>query len=56
MFLLDTLLTASVGLHLSSAGNRIVYEEVMDVIQANWPDQTPETLPMVFPSWTDAPK
>ncbi|KAJ5787994.1 hypothetical protein N7457_002984 [Penicillium paradoxum] len=44
------------GLHLTSAGNRVVYEEVMKVIQANWPDQTPESLPMVFPSWNDAPK
>ncbi|KAJ5473740.1 hypothetical protein N7475_003306 [Penicillium sp. IBT 31633x] len=44
------------GLHLSSAGNRLVYEELMKVIQQNWPDQTPESLPMVFPSWTDAPK
>ncbi|CDM27082.1 hypothetical protein DTO013E5_4267 [Penicillium roqueforti] len=44
------------GLHLSPAGNRIVYDEIMKVIQANWPDQTPEALPMVFPSWGDAPK
>ncbi|EKV05256.1 GDSL Lipase/Acylhydrolase family protein [Penicillium digitatum PHI26] len=34
------------GLHLTPAGNRIVYDELMKVIQANWPDQTPETLPM----------
>ncbi|CAG8918518.1 unnamed protein product [Penicillium salamii] len=44
------------GLHLSSAGNRLVYEEVMKVIEGNWPDQSPEVLPMVFPSWVDAPK
>ncbi|CAI7595673.1 unnamed protein product [Penicillium glandicola] len=44
------------GLHLTSAGNRIVYDELMKVIQANWPDQTPESLPMVFPSWGEAPK
>ncbi|CAI7573997.1 unnamed protein product [Penicillium crustosum] len=44
------------GLHLTSAGNRIVYDELMKVIRANWPDQTPEVLPMVFPSWVDAPK
>ncbi|OQD70818.1 hypothetical protein PENPOL_c001G04879 [Penicillium polonicum] len=44
------------GLHLTPAGNRIVYDELMKVIQANWPDQTPEALPMVFPSWVDAPK
>ncbi|KAJ5045372.1 hypothetical protein NUH16_002189 [Penicillium rubens] len=44
------------GLHLTPAGNRIVYDEIMKVVQANWPDQTPETLPMVFPAWGDAPK
>ncbi|KAJ5542527.1 Esterase SGNH hydrolase-type subgroup [Penicillium sp. DV-2018c] len=44
------------GLHLAPAGNRIVYEELIKVIHANWPDQTPEALPMVFPSWVDAPK
>ena len=50
------LLTRPTGLHLSTAGNRIVYEEIMKVIGDNWPDQTPEALPMVFPSWVDAPK
>lgn len=55
-FLLYSVLTHYTGLHLSSAGNRLVYEELMKVIQQNWPDQTPESLPMVFPSWTDAPK
>lgn len=49
-------LTRYTGLHLTPAGNRIVYDELMKVIQANWPDQTPEVLPMVFPSWVDAPK
>ena len=49
-------LTRRTGLHLTPAGNRIVYEEIMKVIQANWPDQTPEILPMVFPAWGDAPK
>ncbi|KAJ5342258.1 Esterase SGNH hydrolase-type subgroup [Penicillium brevicompactum] len=44
------------GLHLSPAGSRIVYDEIMKVIRDNWPDQTPEVLPMVFPSWVDAPK
>ncbi|KAJ5742315.1 Esterase SGNH hydrolase-type subgroup [Penicillium manginii] len=44
------------GLHLSPAGNRIVYDEIIKVIEANWPDQTPHILPMVFPSWVEAPK
>lgn len=50
------LLTRPTGLHLSPAGSRIVYDEIMKVIRDNWPDQTPEVLPMVFPSWVDAPK
>jgi hypothetical protein len=45
-----------IGLHLTPAGYRIVYDEVMKVIEANWPDQLPDNLPMVFPSWVDAPK
>jgi hypothetical protein len=57
MFVLVLLMnTHHTGLHLSPAGNRIVYEEITKVIEANWPDQTPDVLPMVFPSWTDAPK
>lgn len=54
-FFVLLVLTRSTGLHLSPAGNRIVYDEIMKVIEANWPDQTPDILPMVFPSWTDAP-
>jgi lysophospholipase L1-like esterase len=49
-------LTCHTGLHLSPAGNRIVYDEIMKVIETNWRDQTPDFLPMVFPSWTEAPK
>ncbi|EAW06394.1 SGNH/GDSL hydrolase family protein [Aspergillus clavatus NRRL 1] len=44
------------GLHLTGDGYRLVYEEVMKAIKANWPDQDPEVLPMVFPAWTEAPK
>ncbi|KAJ5590399.1 Esterase SGNH hydrolase-type subgroup [Penicillium hetheringtonii] len=44
------------GLHLTSAGYRIVFDEVLKTIRANWPDQTPENLPMIFPPWVDAPK
>lgn len=51
-----SVLTRPTGLHLSPAGSRIVYDEIMKVIEGNWPDQTPEILPMVFPSWVDAPK
>lgn len=44
------------GLHLTAAGYRIVYDEVVKVIRTNWPDQDPEKLPFVFPPWVDAPK
>ncbi|EHA25238.1 hypothetical protein CBS147343_6215 [Aspergillus niger] len=44
------------GLHLAANGYRIVFEEVMKTIQENWPDQVPEKLPYVFPSWALAPK
>ncbi|KAJ5132017.1 Esterase SGNH hydrolase-type subgroup [Penicillium atrosanguineum] len=44
------------GLHLMPAGYRIVYDEVLKVIRANWPEQAPENLPLVFPPWTQAPK
>jgi hypothetical protein len=30
--------------HLTPAGYEIVFEEVMKVIEVNWPDQTPEML------------
>lgn len=45
-----------VGLHLTAEGYRIVYEEVLQTIRANWPEQDPEVLPMVFPPWGEAPR
>ncbi|KAJ5896892.1 uncharacterized protein N7473_006291 [Penicillium subrubescens] len=44
------------GLHLTADGYRIVYEEVLKTIRANWPDQDPGVLPMVFPPWGEAPR
>lgn len=44
------------GLHLMPAGYRVVYDEVLKVIRTNWPEQAPENLPMVFPTWREAPK
>lgn len=32
------------GLHLTPAGYKIMYEEVLKVIGQNWPDQTPVAL------------
>ncbi|KAI9783603.1 MAG: isoamyl acetate-hydrolyzing esterase [Peltula sp. TS41687] len=42
------------GLHLTPKGYRLVFDELMRVIQENWPDQVPEKLPLVFPVWEDA--
>ncbi|KAJ5171888.1 hypothetical protein N7492_004481 [Penicillium capsulatum] len=44
------------GLHLTPAGYRIVYSEIMKAIRQHWPDQDPDRLPMVFPAWGEAPK
>ncbi|KAJ5591504.1 uncharacterized protein N7459_001873 [Penicillium hispanicum] len=44
------------GLHLTPAGYRIIYAEVMKTILANFPDQDPDQLPMVFPGWLEAPR
>ncbi|KAF2714605.1 SGNH hydrolase [Pleomassaria siparia CBS 279.74] len=41
------------GLHFTSAGYKIVFEEVMKVIAEKWPDQLPESLQTVFPLWND---
>ncbi|KAJ6028054.1 GDSL Lipase/Acylhydrolase family protein [Penicillium herquei] len=39
------------GLHLTGAGYRLVFAEVLKVIEANWPAQSPSALPMVYPAW-----
>jgi len=41
------------GLHLNPAGYEILSQEVMKVIELQWPDQMPESLPMAFPRWND---
>jgi lysophospholipase L1-like esterase len=41
------------GLHLTAQGSRVLYEELIQLIQRTWPDQTPEALPFVVPSWAD---
>ncbi|KAJ5287149.1 GDSL Lipase/Acylhydrolase family protein [Penicillium angulare] len=41
------------GLHLTGDGYRFVFSEVMKEINATWPDQSPNSLPMVFPAWTE---
>ncbi|PLB48982.1 isoamyl acetate-hydrolyzing esterase [Aspergillus steynii IBT 23096] len=44
------------GLHLTADGYRLVYDVIMKAIQENWPDQDPEKLSFVHPSWMEAPK
>lgn len=41
------------GLHLTAEGYGVMYEEMMALIARVWPDQTPEKLPFVLPSWED---
>ncbi|KAL6705475.1 hypothetical protein ACN47E_006740 [Coniothyrium glycines] len=41
------------GLHFNPAGYEILFQEVMQLIRAKWPDQSPENLPFVFPLWND---
>ncbi|KAH9867963.1 hypothetical protein IAQ61_007269 [Plenodomus lingam] len=41
------------GLHFNPAGYEIFFQEVMRLVEAQWPDQMPEKLPMVFPPWND---
>lgn len=41
------------GLHLAPSGYEVLYEELMAVIAKTWPEQVPDRLPYVFPSWAD---
>ncbi|KAF2862336.1 GDSL Lipase/Acylhydrolase, partial [Piedraia hortae CBS 480.64] len=41
------------GLHLSGAGNKVVFDELMALIEAKFPDLMPEKLPMAQPAWDD---
>lgn len=38
---------------MNPAGYRILYDDLVEVIAANWPDQLPDRLPMVLPAWND---
>nr|POE79715.1 isoamyl acetate-hydrolyzing esterase 1 like [Quercus suber] len=41
------------GLHFSSKGYKVLYDELMMLIQATWPDQMPDKLDRVLPDWDD---
>lgn len=44
-----------IGLHLSPAGYRLLFEFTMLHIENTWPDQTPDQLDFVYPPWRVAP-
>ncbi|RMZ92375.1 hypothetical protein DV736_g365, partial [Chaetothyriales sp. CBS 134916] len=41
------------GLHLSSQGYSVLWDELKALIESELPSEVPERLPMVYPSWTD---
>jgi len=41
------------GLHLTPAGNLIVFDELMEVVTTNWPELVPEKLSTPLPWWDD---
>ncbi|MCJ1338426.1 hypothetical protein MMC09_003714 [Bachmanniomyces sp. S44760] len=41
------------GLHFNPDGYRILYAELMKLIEKRWPEQIPETLSYVLPAWDD---
>lgn len=41
------------GLHLSAAGNGVVFEEVTSTIEKNFPALSPAGLPWHYPYWKD---
>ena len=49
-------LICSAGLHFLPEAYKVVYDRLMALIHDHWPDQYPETLPFVFPTWTEAPR
>ena len=44
------------GLHFRPDAYRLLYDSMMDLIQTEWPDQAPDNLRFIFPSWPEAPK
>ena len=41
------------GLHFSQAAYKLLFEELIALIEQKWPDQIPEQLPFVLPAWDD---
>ena len=47
---------AKEGLHFSPDGYRVLYAELMKLIERRWPEQIPEKLSYVLPAWDDGPQ
>ncbi len=43
------------GLHFNPEAYNLLLEELMNLIRETWPEQDPEKLPYVLPSWQIAP-
>ncbi|KAK0258352.1 hypothetical protein LTR91_024500 [Friedmanniomyces endolithicus] len=43
------------GLHLSGEGYRLMYGELMTLIEQNWPGGMPDRLPLMLPAWNFQP-
>ncbi|KAG0036557.1 hypothetical protein BGZ82_004037 [Podila clonocystis] len=41
------------GVHLASAGNDLIFQEIMRIIQTHYPEWDPEKMPMHAPWWGD---
>ncbi|EGP89416.1 unnamed protein product [Zymoseptoria tritici ST99CH_3D1] len=41
------------GLHLSPAGYRVLFDELMSLIGQEYPEEMPDKLPFVLPRWDD---
>jgi lysophospholipase L1-like esterase len=41
------------GLHLSAAGYRVLYSELMALIEKRWPELTPAGMQFALPTWSD---
>lgn len=44
------------GLHFTPDGYKVLYDAVMQTIRTKWPEQDPDTMPMVYPGWMEAPQ
>ncbi|KXT07060.1 hypothetical protein AC579_5872 [Pseudocercospora musae] len=42
------------GLHLSPAGYKVLYDELLQLINRTWPEQSPDKLASVLPRWDDS--